>query len=170
MATIPQDLYRACRAKAWGKKQPQRSSNFGDNEGAGSLYPDYEGFQRADGSIRPPDVTTFTAGGVTWVRGVNERDSQNKPYISWKEGVSVSGSPGCFGYGSWFYFLLPEGTAIPGSLDVKHTPSTKDQTHHSIRCRNSMTIDAYQGALDTLARAAIAKAVERARNSLYFSA
>ncbi len=33
-----------------------------------------------------------------------------------------------------------------------------------------MTLAAYQGALDTLARAAIAKAVENARSSLYFSA
>jgi len=82
----------------------------------------------------------------------------------------VSGAPGCFGYGGWFYFLLPADTAIPASLDVKHTPSSRDQTHHSLRCRNSMTLAAYQGALDTLARAAIAKAVENARSSLYFSA
>jgi hypothetical protein len=89
--------------------------------------------------------------------------------VSWKEGVSVSTAPGGFGYSGWFYFLLPEGTSIPGSLDIKPTPTRNDPGHHSIRCRNLMRQDAYEGALDTLARLALAKAVEARKQSFHHS-
>jgi hypothetical protein len=67
-------------------------------------------------------------------------------------------------------FLLPEGTSVPAGLDVALTPTKNDPNHHSIRCRNKMRLDAYKGALDNLARNAIAKAVELGKPSLYFSA
>lgn len=170
MTAIPLDLYRACKASTWGKKNSQRQSNFIDREGAGSLYPEYEGFERGDGSFRAPDVTTFKDGnGIDWVRGVNDRDTYNNPHVSWKEGVSLSGAQGCFGYSGWLYFLLPKDTPVPASLDVKHTPSRRDPNHYSLRCVNLMTKTAHEGALNTLARSAIAKAVEAGRASLIFS-
>jgi hypothetical protein len=103
------------------------------------------------------------------MRGVEDRDDRSRPFISWKEGVSVSTAPGGFGYKGWFYFLLPEGAPIPDSLDVRHTPTRNDNGHYSICCRNRMRRDAYEGALDNLARAALARAVELGKRSLYHS-
>lgn len=137
--------------------------------GRGSLYPDYEGFWKKD-SFRPPDVTWFTDDrGTAWVRGVQDRKDSGQYYVKRTEGVSVSDAPGGFGYKGWFYFLLPEGTDIPDSLDVTHSPTRSNAGHYSIRCRNLMRRDAYEGALDNLARSAIAKAVELGRQSLYHS-
>lgn len=171
MANISVDLYRSCKSSGWsGKTAEKKDEVFRAAHGKGSLYPDFEGFTRKDGSFRAPDVTTFTDDrGTVWVRGVEDRDDRGRPFISWKEGVSVSTARGGFGYKGWFYFLLPEGTPIPDSLDVRHTPSRNDDGHHSIRCRNLMRRDAYEGALDNLARAAVARAVEIAKRSLYHS-
>jgi hypothetical protein len=171
MANISVDLYRSCKSSGWSGKTPDKKNEvFIASHGKGSLYPDYVGFTRKDGSVRAPDITTFTDDqGTIWVRGVDDKDGKGRAFISWKEGVSVSKARGGFGYKGWFYFLLPEGTAIPDSLDVKHTPSRNDDGHYSIRCRILMRRDAYEGALDNLARAAIAKAVEIKKQSLYHS-
>lgn len=168
MAEMAKDLYRACKRSAWpGSNSQKKETTFLEAHGAGSLYPDYTGFTRSDGSFRAPDVTTFTdSNGDTFVKGVNETVGTRQPYRN--EGVSLNASAGKFGYTGWFYFLLPSGTEIPGSLDITQTGS--DANHYSLRCLNRMRKDAYEGALDTLARAAIAKAVEDARQSLYFSA
>lgn len=170
MADVPVDLYRSCKSSHWGKSVDKREDAFHSAEGKGSLLPDYVGFTRKDGSVRAPDVTTFKDGaGVVWVRGVEDRNAQNRPEVSSKEGVSMSTSPGGFGYSGWFYFLVPETTPIPGSLDVKATPTRSDPGHYSIRCRNLMRLDAYEGALDTLARLALAKAVEKGKQSFRHS-
>jgi hypothetical protein len=169
MANLSVDLYRSCKSSAWsGKSADKKSESFMASHGKGSLYPDFVGFTRKDGSVRAPDVTTIKDGrGTTWLRGVQDRDDKGRAYINWKEGVSVSTARGGFGYKGWFYFLLPEGTPIPDSLDVRHTPSRNDDGHYSIRCRNLMRRDAYEGALDNLARAAVARAVELSKQSLY---
>ncbi|MEJ2328219.1 MAG: hypothetical protein P8Y25_16070 [Chromatiaceae bacterium] len=165
---VDQDLFRACKASAWsGRGSEGKSRTFLASHGAGSLYPDYDGFRRRDGSFRAPDITTMNdTNGVTWVKGVNEEEGHRRPYRN--EGVSLSTEPGKFGYSGWLYFLLPTGTPIPDSLDVAQTGA--DRNHYSLRCLNRMRRDAYEGALDTLARAAIAKAVELRRQSLSFSA
>jgi hypothetical protein len=162
MADVPVDLFRSCKSSRWkGNTAAKKTENFTNEAGKGSLFPDYVGFTRRDGTVRAPDVTTFThRDGTTWVRGVEDRDDRDIPFISWKEGVSASAEPGGFGYEGWFYFLLPKGTAIPESLDVRPTPTRSDPGHHSIRCRNLMRRDAYEGALSNLTRAALAKAVE----------
>ncbi|WP_333678615.1 hypothetical protein [Dyella sp.] len=171
MADVPVDLFRSCKSSRWkGNNAAKKSESFINAEGQGSLFPDYVGFARKDGSVRAPDVTTFTDGeGTIWVRGVEDRDDRDRPFVSWKEGVSVSTEPGGFGYAGWFYFLIPEGTPIPSSLDVKHTPTRTDRGHHSIRCRNLMRRDAYEGALGNLTRAALAKAVELRKQSFRHS-
>ena len=169
MAEVPTDLYRSCKSSAWGKSDEKRAEKFGKDEGKTSVYPDFTGFTRKDGTVRAPDVTTFRVGEELWVHGVQDKDSRGGFAVSWKEGVSVSTKVGGFGYSGWFYFLLPKGTPVPDSLDVKHTPTRNDDGHHSIRCKNQMRVDAYKGALDTLARSAIARAVEETRKSLYFS-
>lgn len=170
MADVPVDLYRSCRSSAWGKSVDKRETAFQAAEGKGSLLPDYVGFTRKDGSVRAPDVTTFKdSEGVVWVRGVEDRNAQSRAEVSWKEGVSVSTSPGGFGYSGWFYFLVPKDTAIPESLDLRATPTRSDPGHYSIRCRNLMRKDAYEGALNTLARLALAKAVEAGKSSFRHS-
>jgi hypothetical protein len=165
------DLYRSCKSSAWaGKGVDKKTQGFVAAEGRTSLHPDFTGFTRKDGRFRPPDVTTITdARGVVWVRGVEDRDASGRPFVNASEGVSVSTTVGGFGYSGWFYFLVPTGTAIPASLDVTATPTRNDSGHYSIRCRTLMRKDAYEGALDTLARSAIARAVAQARQSLYFS-
>lgn len=170
MADVPVDLYRSCKSSYWGKTVSKREQAFRSAEGKGSLLPTYVGFTRGDGSFRAPDVTTFKdSAGTVRVRGVEDRDAHNRAEVSWKEGVSVSTSPGGFGYSGWFYFLVPEGTPVPDSLDVKATPTRKDPGHHSIRCRNLMRQDAYEGALDAMAHAALAKAVETGKPSFHHS-
>ncbi|MCO6455451.1 MAG: hypothetical protein J5I93_09145 [Pirellulaceae bacterium] len=170
MPDVTLDLYRSCKSSNWGgRSSEQKKQAFEQSYGAGALYPDYTGFTRKDGSVRAPDVTTISNDQGTWVRGVEDRDDRGRAFVSAKEGVSLSAGRGGFGYRGWFYFLLPQGTPIPDSLDIRHTPSRNNDDHYSLRCRNLMRQDAYEGALDTLARAALAKAVELARQSLYFS-
>jgi len=171
MPDVPVDLYRSCKSSNWtGKSMEKKEQSFVESHGKGSLYPDYVGFTRNDGTVRAPDVTTMSGdGGVLWVRGVEDRNQQDRPIVSWKEGVSVSTMHGGFGYKGWFYFLLPKNTPVPDSLDIIPTPTRNDGGHYSIRCKNLMRQDAYEGALDNLARAAVVRAVELSRQSLYFS-
>lgn len=170
MADIPVDLYRSCKSSRWGRSIQSKEEAFTTAEGRGSLFPDYLGFTRKDGTVRAPDVTTFKdSEGVVWVRGVEDRNAQNRAEVSAKEGLSVSTSAGGFGYSGWFYFLLPTGTSVPASLDAKATPTHNDPGHYSIRCLNRMRLDAYEGALDTMARSALAKAVEAGKPSFRHS-
>jgi hypothetical protein len=144
MTDVAVDLFRSCKSSRWkGGTEAKKNESFTNAEGKGSLFPDYVGFTRREGSVRAPDVTTFTdRQGTVWVRGVDDRDDHERPFVSWKEGVSVSTEPGGFGYEGWFYFLVPKGTPISESLDVKPTPTRSDPGHHSIRCRNLMRRDA----------------------------
>jgi hypothetical protein len=111
MADVPVDLFRSCKSARWkGNTEAKKNESFINAEGQGSLFPDYVGFTRKDGSIRAPDVTIFTdREGTIWVRGVEDKDDRDRPFVSWKEGVSVSTVPGGFGYSGWFYFLIPGG-------------------------------------------------------------
>ncbi|WLI88223.1 hypothetical protein Q4S45_15975 [Massilia sp. R2A-15] len=114
-----------------------------------------------------PGVTTFAKSTVTWVRGIEDvNPADGRKFIGASEGVSLSYVAGNFGYALWFYFLLPDGTEIPAGLDVEQTG--QDHTHYSIRCRNAMTKTAYEGALDNMARSAIARSIEPSRPALCF--
>jgi len=165
MATLTLDLFRSCKSNR--KKAGDIKTNY---TGAGSLYPDYDGFYRKkDNSFRAPDVTTFTKEEETWIRGVDDIDPDSgRKFVKSSEGVSLTKEHGKFGFRGWYYFLLPEGTSIDAGLDVRQTGS--DKNHYSIRCINAMTRTAYEGALDNIARSAIARAVELKRASLYFEA
>jgi hypothetical protein len=165
MASLDLDLFRSCKRNR--RKPDDIATSHASDNGAGTLYPDYEGFIRKDNSFREPDVTTFTRNHETWIRGVDDVNPSNgRSFVKASEGVSLSNAAGKFGYGLWYYFLLPKGTEVPAGLDVVQTGS--DKSHYSIRCRNAMTKTAYQGALDNMARSAIAQSVEQKRSSLYF--
>lgn len=163
---VEQDLYRATKRNRRDNGKIQ--DTIVNANGEGCLYPDYVGFARKDGTVRKPDVTTFTdVEGQVWIMGVNDLPSPGQPVASTKEGVSLTNKPGKFGYDIWCYLLLPEGTPVPDPLDIKQTGS--DKSHFSIRCKNRMRRDAYEGELNNLARAAIARAVELSRQVLVFS-
>lgn len=166
MTDLDIDLYRAC-------KKNRRCSDdllqaFEETQGATLLYPDYEGFSRKDGSRREPDVSRVKdPAGDNWILGFNDvNKATGRPMISSNEGVSISKDAGKFGYSMWYYFLLPKGTSIPECFDIAQTGH--DLNHYSIRLKNRMRQDAYEGALNNLARAALAKAVELKRQSLQF--
>lgn len=172
MANIDVNLYHSCKSRDWGKRNAGddlRSEQFMSVEGRTSLYPNY-GYIRKDGSVRPSDVTLFDKDGKKWVRGVDDVKPDGKHWVSWKEGVSVGKNRQAMPYSEgWFDFLLPKDTPIPVSLDVKHTPSRSNPDHYSIRLKNQMTQESYQGALDNLARNAIVRAIALGIPSLYFS-
>lgn len=66
---------------------------------------------------------------------------------------------------SWLSFEIPEGTPIPESLVVRKTGYNQkyQANHYQIECAaKSMRVDAFKGALDNLARNAIARSVELA--------
>lgn len=158
MAIIEEDLYRACRKNNRSPKSLLQS--FEEQQGSGSLYPDFVGFTRKDGRFRAPDVKTITdAEGNTWVLGIDEFPKRT-------QGTSLNTAPGKFGYTTWFYFVLPQDTQIPASLAIEQTGA--DHDHYSILCKTRMRKDSYEGALDSLARAALAKSVEQKRQSLQF--
>jgi hypothetical protein len=159
MAELGIDLYRALKSSSIDKKRENRDAAFESTGGIGSLHPN------------AGDVTTYKDDGdVEWVRGVNDRDASDSLFVSKEEGVSTSATLGVFAFQGWCYFLLPKTTEMPAGLDALKTPTDKDPEHHSIRCLNSMTLQAFKGALDNFSRAAIAKAVETGRKSLYHSA
>lgn len=168
MDKLELDLYRACKRNRRDVETILTDFDANESAGAGSLYPDYQGFTRKDGSFRAPDVTSFTnSSGVAWVQGIKDiNPNTGKPYIDANEGVSLNSEAGKFGYAMWFYFQLPEGTPIPACLDVKQTGS--DKNHYSIRCKNLMTKEAYEGALNSLARAALVRAIELSCQPLHF--
>lgn len=63
----------------------------------------------------------------------------------------------------WKYFEMPKGTAIPETLKIVQRGS--DKHHYQIEVANGgkLTPDALRGALDTLARACVAKKVEESK-------
>lgn len=81
-------------------------------------------------------------------------------------GTSMHDARGWFGDSGWRYFTVPQGTDYPASLKIKrgkrkrrNRTGTCEGRHYQIEPLNRMTIDAYKGALDNLARAAIVRQV-----------
>lgn len=162
MADIDQDLYRACRKSKWdGDDDDAVEAGFLAASGQTALWPNM-GYRNPKTRLweRPPDVTTFKSAGVTWVKGTHAGPEYSD------QGVSVNLQAGVFGYEGSFYFRLPTGTPLPASLNVRQQGR---RDHYVIQCVNNMTLDAFRGQLDTLAREAIAKARELRVSSLVFS-
>lgn len=172
------DLYRALnkREKPLVKdgqnpkkiKQAQRVSNF--EEAAEKKSGNEIIISRYTLGANLGDVTTVKSDGTEWVIGQNTQGSKIGIEITIEkfEGVSVTGWNGIkeTHWSANYYFLIPEGTDIPASLDILHTPVPGNEFHHSIRCLNDMRKDAFEGALDTLARNAIQEACRQGRASL----
>ncbi len=111
----------------------------------------------ADGSqfVSAPDVTL-------------ERSDDDSPwYVLNDGGTSMHDVAGWFGYTTWAYFHVPQGTEYcDDTLFIKRDKKRKwnkhktvKGRHYTIRPKNRMTLDAYFGALDNLARAAVVRSV-----------
>ena len=146
MAETTTDLWRSVREEDFAN-----GVIINDQPAPGVLFPDFYKRTLPNGKDRNPDVVLEPDGnGVEWVqpgRGTSLFDSV-KP---------LSGK-------SWLKFKIPGGTAIDGSLTVRFTGYNKifKANHYQIECINPMTITAYKGALDNLARSAIARLVQLA--------
>jgi hypothetical protein len=64
----------------------------------------------------------------------------------------------------WKYFTMPEGTPIPETLRI--VQRGRDPHHYQIEVTTcgELTPDALRGALDTLARACVAKEVKESKS------
>lgn len=87
-------------------------------------------------------------------------------------GTSMHDARGWFGNAGWRYFSVPEGTEYPPNLVLKrgkrerwNRTRTVRGRHYQIEPLNRMSIDAYKGALDNLARSAVVRQVELANQS-----
>lgn len=99
---------------------------------------------------------------------VLERADDSQPWYVQKDGgTSTHDVPGWFGYSNWCYFYLPQGTEYcDDTLFIKRDRKKKwnrrksvKGRHYTVRPKNRMRLQEYFGALDSLARAAIVKAV-----------
>ncbi len=85
-------------------------------------------------------------------------------------GTSLFNVDGWFGFGHWKYFEIPNGTEYGDNLKIKKGRSKRANKsgnrsghHYQIEPKTRMTVQAYKGALDNFARAAVARSVELAR-------
>jgi hypothetical protein len=119
----------------------------------GVLYPDFEERPLPNGSMRKADV---------------DLDGPDKDGHMWVEsggGTSLFDRPNVFKGKKWLSFEIPEGTPVPPPLLIQFTGHNKalNANHYQIECRNMMRMDGFKGALDNLARSAIARSVELAK-------
>jgi hypothetical protein len=153
MATTEVDVYRSVR-----KENFPEGVIVNGHAVTGVLYPTFES-------------TTFQ----TVVRGVVETRTRgadvtpylhnNQPVIDPGAGTSLFDKANVFGTKYWWNFKIPAGTIVPDSLKVRFTGhnDTYGADHYQIEAlAKRMTVVAYKGALDNLARNAIVRSCETA--------
>lgn len=64
----------------------------------------------------------------------------------------------------WKYFTMPSGTSIPSTLKIVQRGSDPHHYQIEVATGGELTPDALRGALDTLARACVAKEVEESKS------
>ena len=115
----------------------------------GVLYPDFEARETSPGNFRAPDVTV-------------DPDSN---YVNEGGGTSLFDVYAVFKSKKWHHFEIPNGTEFPATLKVRKTGYNKKfkANHYQIEAAHSeIHIDAFKGALDNFARAAVARKCELA--------
>ena len=144
MADTECDLWRSVRAQDFAD-----GTILTDGQPApGVLYPDFYPREIKPDKFRAPDVDIYTSGGVEWVQPGG--------------GTSLFDRQGVFSGADWASFKIPQGTVIPASLLIVATGENKrlKAFHYQIECnRVPMTLEAYKGALDNLARNAIVQLI-----------
>lgn len=165
---IDSDLFRAVRTKYFKKTKDRdkREEKFRTAQGAKTMYPHMGDLDK--GGVRPPDVTMINIDGSIFVVGAEDEDGTGARVLKNNEGVSVTGTLGTMGGLGWCYFLLPNDTEVPVSLDIVEDPLDNDPKHRLVRLRNRMRFDAYCGALDNLARNAIVEATKQGRPLIHY--
>lgn len=147
MAKTDRALWRSVRSE-----QFPDGTTIDSAPAPGVLFPDFYARTLSDGTTRQPDVTMFRDRlGQEWVRSAG--------------GTSLFDVKNVFKGKSWLSFEIPEGTLVPDSLIVRETGYNQrfKANHYQIECAGkSMRVDAFKGALDNLARNAIARSVELA--------
>jgi hypothetical protein len=139
------DLYRSVQQKDF------RDGVIVDGKAvAGVLYPSFEDKRyksKGEWKTRRADIYPYKDKG-NWFVGTDG-------------GTSLFDRHGCFGHIYWFYFTIPKGTVVPDSLNVRETGynSTYDANHYQIEAQNPMTLNAFKGALDNLARNAVVQSL-----------
>jgi len=171
MAELQWNLYRAIHQDSpEAPKLDSLAAGKGGTTGIGLLH------ARVEGNVQAGlDGTQFVEGADVTL----ERSGDDKPwYVLTDGGTSMHDVPGWFGYSHWNYFFVPAGTEYCDStLFIKRDNKKKwnktkrvSGRHYTIRPKARMTLDAYFGALDNLARAAIARSVELGRSAKVISA
>ena len=126
------------------------------------LYPRFESTTYIDGS----GIEQVSKADVT-VHALSTGDE-----VEAGGGTSMFDVDGWFGFSHWKYFQVPKGTDYPDNLVIKRGRSKRSNKsgnrsgyHYQIEPKNRMTVAAYKGALDNIARAAVARSVELAKSS-----
>lgn len=138
-------LYRSLR-----KEQFPNGTVIEEKPAPDVLYPDFEPRVLPSGKRRPADVML----------------SKDKQWVHPNGGTSLFDKPNVFKSRGWTAFDIPEGTIIPASLVVRHTGfnQTFQANHYQIECGKMITLEAFKGALDNLARNAVIRSIELAKN------
>jgi hypothetical protein len=119
---------------------------------SGVLYPSFEDTPLPNGRTRLADIRP-------------ERDSAGEEFVNPGAGASLFDRKNRtrFPRNYWWFFTLPEGTIIPESLKIVPGEfSTRfGANHYQIEpAAQRMSLAAYKGALDNLARNAVVKSCE----------
>ena len=156
MATTTTDLYRSVMGDAFKKVKIKTGQYPGD----GILDPRWT----STSYVRKRDGKTMVSrADVTVVMGTNG------PEVQTGGGTSLHDVPG------WFpckEFWLPEGTEYSNEIYIrkddklKASPSNPSLQgyHYQLEPRTQMTVDAFKGYLNNMARAAVVRQCELARN------
>ena len=107
---------------------------------------------------------------------VNQKDAEGKkvPVVKSRQDWAIKGGKMATGAGTsihdvsgsmkpdyaWKYFKMPRGTAVPASLKIVQAGRDKHHYQIEVATGGKLTPDALRGALETLARACVAKEVE----------
>jgi hypothetical protein len=145
MPNTTTELYRSVQQKDF------RNGVIVDGKAVtGVLYPSFEDKtykSKGEWKTRRADIYPYIDKG--------------EKFVGTEGGTSLFDVCGCFGHVYWFYFTIPKGTVIPDSLKVRNTGfnQTYGATHYQIEASNPMTLAAFKGALDNLARNAVVKSL-----------
>ena len=147
MSKVPENLWRGVLVEDFPS-----GVVIEDKPAEGILYPDFVrkpiGKSR-DGSTRYRNPDVEVVNGKVQPGG----------------GTSLFNKDKFFKGNKWQFFYIPEGTEIDPDLRLAGPEYNArfEANHYMIEVKKPLFINSYKGALDNLARAAIAKAYEDAR-------
>ncbi|KQQ97212.1 hypothetical protein [Massilia sp. Leaf139] len=157
MPTTKTDLFRAM-------KTGQSDGEF-HIEGVardGLLYPRFEATEYYDAD----KVKRVSQADID----IKRNDVSGELEVQTKGGTSLHDKSGWFGHDDWRYFQIPNGTDYPEGIVLHKGKGAKQNrartvraTHYQIEPKIPMTVDAFKGALDTFARAAVVRSIALAK-------